>query len=102
MIRIRCLVNGSSKTRLFGFSYVFGVMQDSQLISGYHKPTITHNEIMPKGQGTGTIGRSSGGTSSLKITLLFLVFQRDIVFSGFADDSGLAHPQLLRRFAGGS
>jgi len=31
MIRIRCLVNGSSKTRLFGFSYVFGVMQDSLL-----------------------------------------------------------------------
>lgn len=32
MIRIRCLVNGSSKTRLFGFSYVFGVMQDSLLL----------------------------------------------------------------------
>jgi|GEM_PF-6406557 hypothetical protein len=44
MIRIRCLVNGSSKTRLFGFSYVFGVMQDSlirvDLINSFKKEKI--------------------------------------------------------------
>lgn len=44
MIRIRCLVNGSSKTRLFGFSYVFGVMQDSLFIPGgdYFKNIIVN------------------------------------------------------------